>query len=638
VAQLVTSPRIQAIDADGNPIVGALLYIYDAGTVTPRTTYSDSGLTTPNSQPMVANNALGIFGPIFVSTSGNNLKFEFQTPAGIVIPELGQDNVPLVLFTSADLGPILNPRTADEITAGVTPVNYQYLPGDVRRYGAVGDGIVDDTDAFLLALSVGSSVYAPPVGEYVISETLHVRTHNQHLHSDGAVLIWRGTSGNWIEIDEGLTNAWVRGFELRQGTGVSCELDWFIVVGSQCFHCGVENIYTQFTRGVINNGFILLSSAGDSYSVHTTLRNITMSGAGQASGSVAQWGLRIDGCIEGRFHNVQMYDCDRTLQIGPPQVSLARAVANLDFHGCEFQILSNTDGSDGDADSRSVVITFGQEINFLGGRLGRGASTVGSTDWGRCVDFTPLNDAAFGEIRNVNFFGVDFYGLQKGQHAIYVGDPGSAPEVVGINVFGGQMDGFFSDPVFIHADASPVMHLDPTVSVARSQSAAVNNYPANVLRVTALIDGDTLRLPISGKAYEITLAGADTITDIVGHAIGRTYQLQFGNSNCSIDFAQSAISGNAGVVRTMTTGERADVRSSGTTAYLNLYTESTVATALFKDTAANLGSIAAAINTTGKYEGKLCLDTTNHKLYVARAGTAADLWDLADGSASITPA
>jgi hypothetical protein len=43
-------------------------------------------------------------------------------------------------------------RTSAEVAAGVTPVNYAYAPGDVRRYGAVGDGVTDDTDAIQNAI------------------------------------------------------------------------------------------------------------------------------------------------------------------------------------------------------------------------------------------------------------------------------------------------------------------------------------------------------------------------------------------------------------------------------------------------------------------------------------------------------
>jgi hypothetical protein len=45
-------------------------------------------------------------------------------------------------------------RTAYEIAAAVTPTHYGYLPGDVHRYGAVGDGTTDDTAAIRRAVSV----------------------------------------------------------------------------------------------------------------------------------------------------------------------------------------------------------------------------------------------------------------------------------------------------------------------------------------------------------------------------------------------------------------------------------------------------------------------------------------------------
>lgn len=55
-------------------------------------------------------------------------------------------------------------RTAAETAAGVTPSNYAYEPGDVRRYGAAGDGSTDDTAAFERAHSAHPKGIIVPFG------------------------------------------------------------------------------------------------------------------------------------------------------------------------------------------------------------------------------------------------------------------------------------------------------------------------------------------------------------------------------------------------------------------------------------------------------------------------------------------
>lgn len=55
-------------------------------------------------------------------------------------------------------------------------------------------------------------------------------------------------------------------------------------------------------------------------------------------------------------------------------------------------------------------------------------------------------------------------------------------------------------------------------------------------------------------------------------------------------------------------------------------------------TAANIASAANAVNTSGKKQGLVVLDTTNNRIMVARGANATDQWDVADGSASVTPA
>jgi hypothetical protein len=61
--------------------------------------------------------------------------------------------------------------TEAEVSAGVTPVNYAYAPGDVRRYGAAIDGATDDRPAIMNAYeqfkSSGAPITAPAGTSYV---------------------------------------------------------------------------------------------------------------------------------------------------------------------------------------------------------------------------------------------------------------------------------------------------------------------------------------------------------------------------------------------------------------------------------------------------------------------------------------
>ncbi|MGH8235411.1 MAG: glycosyl hydrolase family 28-related protein [Steroidobacteraceae bacterium] len=71
---------------------------------------------------------------------------------------------------------LLNPTTLAEQNAGVTPTNHAYLPGNVLRYGATGDGVSDDIQAIQDAVdSCTGSVYFP-TGQYKISRPILIRS------------------------------------------------------------------------------------------------------------------------------------------------------------------------------------------------------------------------------------------------------------------------------------------------------------------------------------------------------------------------------------------------------------------------------------------------------------------------------
>ena len=80
-------------------------------------------------------------------------------------------------------------QTSAESAAGVTPTNYQYKPGDVRRYGAVGNGSTDDTTAITNALAANARVYLPLPSVSFLVSTLSIPSNKVFATESVAVKI-----------------------------------------------------------------------------------------------------------------------------------------------------------------------------------------------------------------------------------------------------------------------------------------------------------------------------------------------------------------------------------------------------------------------------------------------------------------
>lgn len=57
MAVLLTPPRLQFFDNSGNPLAGGKVYTYEAGTTTPKDTYTNQGGGTPNANPVILDSA-----------------------------------------------------------------------------------------------------------------------------------------------------------------------------------------------------------------------------------------------------------------------------------------------------------------------------------------------------------------------------------------------------------------------------------------------------------------------------------------------------------------------------------------------------------------------------------------------------
>lgn len=94
-------------------------------------------------------------------------KFLRITSAGLLEAADVLDGV--VTLSAEIIGALLYPQTALELAAGITPTTFRYVPGDVRRYGTVGDGATVDTAALQRALDSGHKVLIPD-NTYITNE------------------------------------------------------------------------------------------------------------------------------------------------------------------------------------------------------------------------------------------------------------------------------------------------------------------------------------------------------------------------------------------------------------------------------------------------------------------------------------
>ena len=161
---ILSPPLIfQGVGFGGEPLPFGYLYSYIAGTATPQATWTDSTQVQQNLNPVKLN--VNGQAPVWLDPTltykfkltdalGNQVYTTDQVQGSLTAASLSTS------LTQALIGQIFYPQTAAEISAGVTPVNFQYFAQPwlwVRREGCVLDGSTDDTVAFNKCLSVAAS-------------------------------------------------------------------------------------------------------------------------------------------------------------------------------------------------------------------------------------------------------------------------------------------------------------------------------------------------------------------------------------------------------------------------------------------------------------------------------------------------
>lgn len=129
--------RAQQFDANGDPYSGALLYVYDNGTTTPKTVYSDRAVTATAANPIVADSS-GRF-PVRYVAADDLMTLVLKTSAGVTIwsddnfePVASTENADLALYLPLAGGTLTGPVRFAEgaAVASATSINLDAATGN----------------------------------------------------------------------------------------------------------------------------------------------------------------------------------------------------------------------------------------------------------------------------------------------------------------------------------------------------------------------------------------------------------------------------------------------------------------------------------------------------------------------------
>ena len=200
MATLAPLPIYQFFTDNGVPLAGGQLEFFDSGTSTPKATYADAGLTTPNMNPLPLD-AAGRAGPVFFEAG--DYKVVLKSALGITI------------------------RTADPVQGGFTVSSFgQTLIDDLTAADARATiGVTYANSAEMEAGTVTNKVVAPSVAS---------EWHAHRSLRAGLGCVLNATdSNNDVDIAAGVTGSAAAPWRIiHLATGITKQLDAAWAVGT----------------------------------------------------------------------------------------------------------------------------------------------------------------------------------------------------------------------------------------------------------------------------------------------------------------------------------------------------------------------------------------------------------------------
>lgn len=253
------TPEIQYLNSAGQPLAGAKLCTYSAGTTTPLATYTDSTAATPNSNPVI----LDVAGRASVWIGPQLYKFVLRVggdgtcSTGAV--QWSQDNVSdstlyfVNYVKSAGTATLITytPPYSGSSTTTVSAKLSEVL--SVEDYGAKCDGTTDDTAPITAAIAgasafsgTGNAAVALPHGVCVVSNISAVS--HVYFIANGTTLKQKASSTNPMLLFSSVTNSGIIGSITLNGNktaqGALSNQDCIRITGSSA-SLTFDDIYTS---------------------------------------------------------------------------------------------------------------------------------------------------------------------------------------------------------------------------------------------------------------------------------------------------------------------------------------------------------------------------------------------------------
>jgi hypothetical protein len=342
---LVVLPRQFLVDINGNPRVGAKVFIYASGTTTPITVYTTPAYAVAHSNPILSV-ASGLFPAIYANPSVNaTYKMVIKDSADVTL--YTEDNIPALGFTQSDIAQILYPQTDEETAAGLTAINFQYEPLDVWRYLSTAQ--IEDVSSGTSAIDVSSIIQ--DVIDFASSLMIEMNAYNP-----GAVAQVKVRAGRY-----------------RIGTGLTmADNDAF------CHIVGEDTATFYF----VGTGACLHIGNGLSYGIlPASVRRINFEKADTASGSV---GLKIEDAANGVYEAIGVNGFETGIHI-KGGINILLDGQRHALNGCTYGILvESSQGSDGGLRLSNNILTIKNylihsgTVNGITVRTGSGVTPIGA--------------------------------------------------------------------------------------------------------------------------------------------------------------------------------------------------------------------------------------------------------------------